>query len=364
MALTDTDVRYLERCFELAERGRRTAAPNPVVGAVLVRDGRVLGEGWHERPGEAHAEVNALRAAGDARGATMYVSLEPCSHHGRTPPCADALIEAGVVRVVAAMDDPTPKVGGQGFDRLREAGVQVEEADGELRLRGHRMVAEWLTFAVTGHPHVTYKAAVSADGRTSRGDGRQVWISSPESRRMVHELRAQSGAVAVGIGTVLADDPLLTARDCDPPAQRQPLRVVFDRRGRLPADSQLARTASPDTPVLVVQAPGAPPPPPGVEALQVYGLAPALHNLGRRRISSLLLEGGPTIATGFLDSGPHIERLMVFTSPEELGEGPGLFDREVELPAPWKTVKVGVDMLTVAEFGEELRVHRHRCGAG
>ncbi|MGN6380048.1 MAG: bifunctional diaminohydroxyphosphoribosylaminopyrimidine deaminase/5-amino-6-(5-phosphoribosylamino)uracil reductase RibD [Gaiellales bacterium] len=364
MALTETDVRHLERCFELAERGRRTAAPNPVVGAVLVRDGRVLGEGWHERPGEPHAEVNALRAAGDARDATMYVSLEPCAHHGRTPPCADALVEAGVARVVAAMGDPTPSVGGRGFARLREAGIDVELAGGDVELRALRMVAEWLTFAMWGRPHVTYKAAVSADGRTSRGDGRQVWISSPQSRRMVHELRARAGAVAVGIGTVLADDPLLTARDCDPPAERQPLRIVFDRRGRLPADSQLARTASSDAPVLVVQAPGAVPPPPGVDAIQVDGLAPAMATLGRRRISSVLLEGGPTLATGFLDSG-HLDRLIVFRSPDELGAGPGLFDREIALPGrPWKAVQVGVDMLTVTELEEETRVHGYRDGIG
>ena len=364
MGLSDADTAHLERCLELAERGRRTAAPNPVVGAVVVRDGRVLGEGWHERPGEPHAEVNALAAAGDARGATVYVSLEPCSHHGRTPPCADALIEAGVARVVAAMGDPTPKVGGRGFARLREAGVEVELAGGDLELRALRMVAEWLVFAFEHRPHVTYKAAMSADGRTSRGDGRQTWISSPESRRMVHELRAQVGAVAVGIGTVLADDPLLTARDSDPPAERQPLRVVFDRRGRLPADSQLARTASEDAPVLVVQAPGAPAPPRRVEAVQVYGIGPALHLLGRRRISSLLLEGGPTLATGFLDSG-QLDRLMVFTSPIELGEGPGLFTgAEPLLRTPWKEVRVGVDMLTVTEFQEELSVHRYRDGIG
>lgn len=360
MGLSDADTAHLERCLELAERGRRTAAPNPVVGAVVVRDGRVLGEGWHERPGGPHAEVNALAAAGDARGATVYVSLEPCSHHGRTPPCADALIGAGVVRVVAAMGDPTPKVCGQGVARLRDAGVEVDLARGELELRAMRMVAEWLTFSLTGRPHVTYKAAVSADGRTSRGDGRQTWISSPESRRMVHELRARSGAVAVGIGTVLADDPLLTARDCDPPAERQPLRVVFDRRGRLPADCRLARTASDDQPVLVVQAPGAGPPPEGVEAVQADGLPCALQLLGERRISSLLLEGGPTLATGFLDSG-LLDRLMVFRSPDELGEGPGLFTRPLEPAEPWRVERVGVDMLTVTEIGElAAGVHRDR----
>jgi len=362
MGLSSADRAHLERCFELAERGRRTAAPNPVVGAVVVRDGQVLGEGWHERPGKPHAEVSALRAAGDARDATVYVSLEPCAHHGRTPPCADALIDAGVARVVAAMGDPTPRVNGRGFTRLRAAGVEVELAGGELELRALRMVAEWLTLAMSGRPHVTYKAAVSADGRTSRGDGRQVWISSSQSRRMVHELRAQAGAVAVGIGTVLADDPLLTARDCDPPAERQPLRVVFDRQGRLPAGSQLARTASDDQPVLVVQAPGAAPPPPGVEAIRVDGLAPALVLLGRRRISSLLLEGGPTLATGFLDA-LQIDRVMVFASPDRLGPGPGLFTREVELPPPWRAEQVGVDMLTVTEIGElAADVYRHRHG--
>ena len=360
MALSEADARHLERCFELAERGRRTAAPNPVVGAVVVRDGRVLGEGWHERPGGPHAEVRALAAAGDARGATAYVSLEPCAHFGRTPPCADALVDAGVARVVAAMGDPTPEVNGRGFARLRDTGVQVDVADGELELRALRMVAEWLTFALDARPHVTYKAAVSADGRTSRGDGRQVWISSPESRRLVHELRAQAGAVAVGIGTVLADDPLLTARNCSPPTERQPLRVVFDRHGRLPADSQLARTASAEAPVLAVQAPGAPPPPAGVEGVQVYGLAPALALLGRRRVSSLLLEGGPTLATGFLDAG-LLDRMMVFTSPDELGEGPGLFTRDVEPPSPWKLARVGVDMLAVTEIGGLAeRVYRHR----
>jgi diaminohydroxyphosphoribosylaminopyrimidine deaminase/5-amino-6-(5-phosphoribosylamino)uracil reductase len=351
MALSPDDVRHLERCLELAERGRRTAAPNPVVGCVVVRGGRVLGEGWHERPGGPHAEVNALRTAGEARGATAYVSLEPCSHHGRTPPCADALVDADVRRVVAAMGDPTPKVNGAGFARLRAAGVEVEVADGELARRARRMVAEWLTLARGGRPHVTYKAALSADGRTAPTDGRRTWISSLESRRLVHALRAQVGAVAVGIGTVLADDPLLTARDCEPPAARQPLRVVFDRRGRLPAGCRLVRTASPHAPVLVLQAPGAAPAPAGVEAAQVDGLPRALRLLGERRISGLLLEGGARLATGFLDAG-LIDRLMVFRAPERLGPGPGLFTRAVELPAPVETRRVGPDILTVMELRE------------
>jgi diaminohydroxyphosphoribosylaminopyrimidine deaminase / 5-amino-6-(5-phosphoribosylamino)uracil reductase len=345
------DRRHLARCSELAERGRRTAAPNPVVGAVIVRDGAVVGEGWHERPGGDHAEVVALRAAGDARGATVYVNLEPCSHHGRTPPCADALVAAGVARVVTAMVDPTPKVNGAGIARLREAGIAVDVAGGEIERAARRQNAPWLTLALLGRPHVTYKAAVSRDGRTASPAGPR-WISSPQSRAQVHELRARMGAVAVGIGTVLADDPLLTARDTDPPAARQPLRVVFDREARLPAGSRLAAGAGPDAPVLVVAGPGATPvAAPHVETLAVASPAEALAELGRRRISALLLEGGATLATAFLDAG-LIDRLMLYRAPIELGRGPGLFTRAVELPEPWSTAASGPDILTVTELRE------------
>jgi len=345
------DRRHLARCSELAERGRRTAAPNPVVGAVVVRHGAVVGEGWHERPGGDHAEVAALRAAGDARGATVYVNLEPCSHHGRTPPCADALIAAGVDRVVTAMVDPTDKVDGAGIARLRAAGVTVDVAGGEVERAARRQNAWWLTFALLGRPHVTYKAAISTDGRTASPAGPR-WISSPQSRAQVHELRAQMGAVAVGIETALADDPLLTARDVDPPAERQPLRVVFDHRARLPAGSQLARTASPEAPVVVFAAPGATPVAVlAVETVTAASPAEALAELGRRRISALLLEGGPTLATGLLDAG-LIDRLMLYRAPIELGGGPGLFIRDVELPEPWSTVQSGPDILTLTELRE------------
>jgi len=345
------DRRHLARCSELAERGRRTAAPNPVVGAVVVRDAAVVGEGWHERPGGDHAEVAALRAAGDARGATVYVNLEPCSHHGRTPPCADALIAAGVDRVVTAMVDPTDKVDGAGIARLRAAGVTVDVAGGEVERAARRQNAWWLTFALLGRPHVTYKAAISTDGRTASPAGPR-WISSPQSRAQVHELRAQMGAVAVGIETALADDPLLTARDVDPPAERQPLRVVFDHRARLPAGSQLARTASPEAPVVVFAAPGATPVAVlAVETVTAASPAEALAELGRRRISALLLEGGPTLATGLLDAG-LIDRLMLYRAPIELGGGPGLFIRDVELPEPWSTVQSGPDILTLTELRE------------
>ena len=335
MALNGADRDLLDRCLELAERGRRTVAPNPVVGAVVVRDGDVAGEAWHVRPGSAHAEVRALEAAGDASGATVYCNLEPCSHHGRTPPCADALIAAGVRRVVVSMIDPTDKVNGEGAARLRSAGVEVDVAGGELERLARRANAEWLTLALAGRPHVTYKAAVSADGRTAAVSGGPGWISSAASRALVHEMRAWMGAVAVGSGTVLADDPLLTARDCDPPAERQPLRLVFDRRGRVPADARLLRTATDEAPVEVT--PGAP--------------SEVLAALGRRRISSVLLEGGATLATAFLDAG-LIDRVVLFTAPVELGPGPGLFLRDVPLPDPVETRRVGPDILTVHEMRE------------
>jgi diaminohydroxyphosphoribosylaminopyrimidine deaminase / 5-amino-6-(5-phosphoribosylamino)uracil reductase len=352
VALTDADRAHLGRCLELAEHGRRTAAPNPVVGAVVVRDGRVIGEGWHERPGGPHAEIAALRAAGDAAGATVYTNLEPCSHHGRTPPCADALIRAGVSRVVAAMIDPTDKVDGAGAARLRDAGVVVDIAGGDAERRARRANAGWLALSLLGRPHVTYKAAVSADGRTaSAGDGPR-WISSEESRALVHEMRAQAGAVMVGSGTAIADDPLLTARDIDPPAERQPLRVVLDRRGRLPATSRLVETASQDAPVLVVRAPGAGGvSAPDVEVLTCADPVEAFAELGRRRIAWVLLEGGATVATALLDRG-LVDRLAVFHAPIEIGPGPGLFARDVELPAAVEERRVGPDMLRIFEIQE------------
>lgn len=352
MALTDADRAHLARCLELAERGRRTAAPNPVVGAVVVREGRVIGEGWHERPGGPHAEIVALRAAGDAAGATVYTNLEPCSHHGRTPPCADALIRAGVSRVVAAMFDPTDKVDGAGAARLRVAGVVVDIAGGDAERRARRANAGWLALSLLGRPHVTYKAAVSADGRTAAaGDGPR-WISSDESRALVHEMRAQADAVMVGSGTAIADDPLLTARGTDPPAERQPLRVVLDRRGRLPASSRLVETASPDAPVLVVRAPGAGGvSAPDVEVLTCADPVEAFAELGRRRIAWVLLEGGATVATALLDRG-LVDRLAVFHAPIEIGPGPGLFARDVELPDAVEERRVGPDMLRIFEIQE------------
>jgi diaminohydroxyphosphoribosylaminopyrimidine deaminase/5-amino-6-(5-phosphoribosylamino)uracil reductase len=358
------DRALLERCLELAERGARTAAPNPMVGCVLARDGSIIGEGWHERPGEPHAEINALRAAGDARGATAYVSLEPCAHHGRTPPCADALIEAGVTRVVVAAGDPDPRTNGQGLSRLAAASVEVEVAapDLDLARRARLQNAPFRTLVRYGRPHVTYKAAVSLDGRTATASGESRWISSPESRRLVHEWRARSAAVAVGVGTAIADDPMLTARDCDPPAERQPVRVVFDRQGRLPLDSALVTSAT-DVPLVVVTEPGAP----GGDALRRAGAdvieavepAAALAELGRRELSSLLVEGGATLA-GALLADELIDRLALFVAPIVFGEGgpgivagwtaPGLDDARRAVLVTDR--HLGPDTLLIAELNE------------
>jgi diaminohydroxyphosphoribosylaminopyrimidine deaminase / 5-amino-6-(5-phosphoribosylamino)uracil reductase len=357
--MSPQDAGYLERCLELAELGARTVAPNPMVGCVLVRDGAVIGEGWHQRPGSPHAEVNALVAAGDASGATAYVSLEPCAHHGRTPPCSDALIAAGVVRVVIASIDPDPRTNGQGIERLRAGGVDVELATGDIERRARRQNAGFRTLVRLGRPHVTYKAAVSIDGRVAAPGGEPRWISSPQSRALVHEWRARSGAVAIGIGTALADDPTLSARDCVPPAEHQPLRVVFDRAARLPVGSALVRSVG-EGPVAVVCRPGAPGIPAliaaGVEVIEANDAGQALAELGRRRVSTMLLEGGPTLAAA-LRGEDLVDRLALFVAPLVLGGGPNalegwpamrLGEGELELSSS----PVGPDTLLVADVHE------------
>ncbi len=353
--MTGEDERLLERTLELAERGRRTASPNPVVGCVIVRDGQVLGEGWHVRPGERHAETNALLACAEgAEGATAYVSLEPCSHHGRQPPCADALIEAGIVRVVCAAGDPSRKVGGQGFARLRAAGVEVELAHGDLERRARRQNAAFRVHAVEGRPFVLLKLAASLDGRTATASGESRWISSPESRRLVHEWRASMDAVAVGSGTALADDPGLDARDVDGAVERQPLRVVFDRRGRLVASLKLSSGNT-----VRVAPSGAPVPPPGVEPLTAETPAEALAGLGARGVTSLLVEGGAELAAGLLREG-LVDAVALFVAPVLLGgDGRGLlgplgFGALAEAPRlrDLRSRSVGADLLVEAELRE------------
>jgi diaminohydroxyphosphoribosylaminopyrimidine deaminase / 5-amino-6-(5-phosphoribosylamino)uracil reductase len=289
---------FLELALELAERGRGTTKPNPIVGAVLVRDEEVVGRGWHERSGGPHAEIVALEAAGDdARGATLYTTLEPCVHHGRTPPCVDALIAAGVARVVAAAGDPNPQTHGRGFETLRAAGIEVELAEGDAALRARRQNEAYRTWIAKGRPFVTYKAAMTLDGRLAAAGGDARWVSGADSRRLVHELRAASDAVAVGMGTVQADDPALTARDVD--AKRQPRRLAFGR-GPLPEGSELELRSGP--------------------------LETELAALAQDEVQSLLLEGGPTLAGAFLRAD-LIDKLVLFVAPKLVGgdDAPPLF---------------------------------------
>jgi diaminohydroxyphosphoribosylaminopyrimidine deaminase/5-amino-6-(5-phosphoribosylamino)uracil reductase len=308
-------VNYLERALELAERGRGTTQPNPVVGAVVVAGDQVVGEGWHERKGEPHAEIHALAAAAErARDATLYVTLEPCASLGSTPPCAPAIVEAGVARVVIGTRDPNPAAAG-GLEQLTAAGIEVELAEGELAYRARRQNEAWRTWVTHGRPFVTYKAAVTLDGRTVLRGSR--WISGEESRRLVHELRAASDAVAVGIGTARADRPELTARGVG--AKRQPRRLVFGG-GPLPEGLDLE----------VLEGP----------------LDQELQALGEQGVQSLLLEGGSTLATAFLRAG-LIDKLLVFVAPSLSGSGPTLFgelDEPVRLHR-FETRRVGEDVL-------------------
>ena len=243
MALTDQDRLHLARALELAELGRGNVSPNPVVGCVIARDGETIGEGYHAELGGLHAERAALADADRQRqrpaGADVFVTLEPCAHTGKQPPCADALVEASVARVVYAADDPSEKASGKGPGILGAAGIEVEAADGDEALAARLQNQAFRKHAVTGRPLVTLKSAVTLDGHTATESGDSRWISGPDSRALVHRWRAEADAIAIGIGTALSDDPLLTARDHDPPASRQPLRVVFDSTARLPLTSAL-----------------------------------------------------------------------------------------------------------------------------
>jgi diaminohydroxyphosphoribosylaminopyrimidine deaminase / 5-amino-6-(5-phosphoribosylamino)uracil reductase len=318
------DLHWMQCALELAERGRGFVEPNPLVGAVVVRDGAIVGEGWHQRYGGPHAEVNAFAAAGEAaRGATLYVTLEPCCHHGKTPPCTDAVLRAGVSRVVVAMSDPFPQVSGRGSEILRAAGLSVEVGLCEAEAR--RLNAPYLKLLSTGKPYVHLKWAMTLDGKIATRTGDSKWISNESSRRKVHELRGRMDAIVVGIGTALADDPQLTAR---PPGARTAARVVLDSQGRLPLDSALVRTAR-DIPVIVVTAGQA-----GENARRLHELGcevlelpgtggrpsvdALLTDLGRRRMTNLLVEGGAGVLGSFLDARA-VGEVHVFVAPRLAG---------------------------------------------
>ena len=323
----DFDRRMMHRALTLARKGQGRVEPNPMVGCVIVRKGRVIGEGYHRRFGGPHAEVEALRAcATSPRGATVYVSLEPCCHHGKTPPCTDALIDARAARVVVGLRDPSPLVGGRGIRQIRAAGVTVET--GVLGAEAAELVAPFLTRVCHGRPYVIAKWAQSLDGKLATRTGHSQWISGEASRRQVHRLRARVDAILVGSGTVKTDDPRLTAREV--PIRRRAVRIVLDRRLRIPPKCQLVDTAR-DIPTLVMTSPSGTKTPKAhrlmsksVEVISGrvrrgrLALAACLEALAERDVTNLLIEGGPTILTAFLEEG-LVDEAYVFTSPRLIG---------------------------------------------
>jgi diaminohydroxyphosphoribosylaminopyrimidine deaminase/5-amino-6-(5-phosphoribosylamino)uracil reductase len=305
----------MRRAVELAERGRATTLPNPVVGAVVLDpDGNPVGEGWHERAGGPHAEVRALQAAGErAWGATLVVTLEPCAHTGRTGPCVDAIVAAGVRRVVLAVPDPTELAGG-GAERLRAAGIEVES--GLLAEQAEEGNEPWLVATRLRRVFVTWKLATTLDGRAAAADGTSRWITGDAARADVHRLRAECDAIAVGVGTVLADDPWLTVRDAGGDlAERQPLRVVVDSRGRTPAGARV-RDAAAATWLATAEKVGAGP----TGQVDLRRLVDRLYADGRRH---LFLEGGPRLAGGFVATG-LVDRVVAYVAPALLGSGPSV----------------------------------------
>ncbi|HET7632288.1 MAG TPA: bifunctional diaminohydroxyphosphoribosylaminopyrimidine deaminase/5-amino-6-(5-phosphoribosylamino)uracil reductase RibD [Gemmatimonadaceae bacterium] len=358
---TRDDSAHMRRALDLARRGWGQVAPNPMVGAVLVRDGQVVAEGFHARYGEAHAEAAALAVAGDAaRGATLYATLEPCTHQGRTPPCADAIVAAGVRRVVIAVRDPNPVAAG-GVARLRAAGIAVDVGEGEADAR-ELNAAFFHRFAHPERPFVTLKLATSADGAIAGADRAvRARLTGEAADRDVHHLRAGVDAIAVGIGTVLADDPRLTVRLVEAP-RVAPTRVVFDSALRLPPDSLLARTAR-EVPVLLVA--GEPDVERarrlerlGVTILSARTLPDALRALARAGFTSLLVEGGARLAGSFL-TGALVDRLVIFRAPVVLGAGAldafahiprGDAERLRQLPVLERRV-LGDDIVTTYSLG-------------
>jgi diaminohydroxyphosphoribosylaminopyrimidine deaminase / 5-amino-6-(5-phosphoribosylamino)uracil reductase len=368
--VTRSDREHLQRALKLAEGGRGCVSPNPLVGAVLVKGGEVIGEGFHAEAGDLHAERAALedcrRRGADPRDATLYVTLEPCAHSGRQPPCTEAILDSGIGRVVYASEDPTEKASGRGPGILRDEGLEVELAGGTEAVAARRLNQAFRKHARTGQPLVVFKIAMSLDGRVGSPKGER-WISGELSLELVHRWRGELDAIAVGIGTVMADDPLLTARAEG--AARQPHRIVFDSKARLPLDSHLARTAG-DAPVLLISGAEAAPDrlqalrDAGIETVIASGTAPtdrvrsALDELGRRQVQSVLLEGGPRLAGAFFEA-KEIDEARVFIAPRLLGgahapaplqgaEGPEA--PVLPLSTEWK--RVGEDLLARARLRE------------
>lgn len=372
---TDTDRALLTRAIELANRGTSEVRPNPLVGAVVARGDEKLGEGYHERYGGPHAEVNAIEACGtaDLTDATLYVSLEPCCHEGKTPPCTEAIMQAGISRVVVASDDPTEKASGRGLGILRDEGVEVLVADGELAARARLLNQPFRKHARVGRPWVLFKSAMTLDGKVATRAGDSQWISGEESRQLAHTWRASVDAVVVGIGTALADDPQLTARPDGIPAELalQPHRVVFDSLARLPIGSQLVSAADTVPLTVCVSRAAARSDTDALEAAGAQVLVATgenetarvrsgLDQLGAAGITSVLLEGGPHLAGAFLDAG-EIDEIRLFLAPLLLGgrtardplEGEGVERISESLRAlTFDCDRVGEDLLVSARLRE------------
>jgi diaminohydroxyphosphoribosylaminopyrimidine deaminase/5-amino-6-(5-phosphoribosylamino)uracil reductase len=360
---------WMSRALSEACRGRGAVEPNPMVGAVVVRGGTVVAVGHHARFGGPHAEAVALEQAGEsARGATVFVTLEPCCHHGKTPPCTDALIRAGVTRVVAAMRDPFPRVDGGGFARLTEAGVAVEV--GPLESKARRLNAPYLKRLATGRPFVLAKWAMTLDGKIAARSGRSAWISGPRSRALVHETRGRMDAIIVGVGTAVADDPRLTAR---PPGPRVATRVVIDGSARLPAEGTLAMTAR-NVPVLVACSASAPSE--RVDRLTALGaevlilpesvpgrvdVVALLDELGRRQMTNVLVEGGGRTLGAFFDAG-EVDEVDIFLAPMIEG-GAHEFTPVRGVGVDTINEALRLDDVTVSRVDDDVRIQgrvRHR----
>jgi diaminohydroxyphosphoribosylaminopyrimidine deaminase/5-amino-6-(5-phosphoribosylamino)uracil reductase len=355
--MTNPNIRYLEkmmsRAMALARKGIGKTSPNPPVGCVIVRNGEIVGTGWHRKAGTPHAEVHALREAGErAQGADVFVTLEPCSHFGKTPPCADALIAARVGRVYAGMVDPNPEVAGKGFEKLRATGIPT--FPGLMEPECRRIIGPFVKHVTTGLPFVTVKSAMTLDGKTSTASGDSQWITGEQARRHVHKLRAEHDALMVGVETVLADDPQLTCRL--PRGGKDPLRVILDSRLRTPSDAQLFRVESTATTLIATVARDE-------ERLSVFralgaevlickeengrvDLADLLAQLGKRGVQSVLVESGGELAGALLRKG-HIDRLTLFFGAKLVGgEGRSPF------------AGVGVEKMSGAIRLQEIEVRR------
>ena len=354
---TPADREFMSRALALAEQGLFTTTPNPRVGCVIVRDGAVVGEGFHERAGGPHAEKNALAAAGArAEGATAYVTLEPCSHHGRTPPCADALIGAKVRRVVAATGDPNPKVAGEGFARLRAGGVEV--ATGLLEEEARELNVGFVSRLTRGRPWVRLKVAATLDGKTALANGRSQWLTGEPARRDGHRWRARACAVLTGIGTVRDDDPRLTVREVE--TARQPLKVLVDSRLEVPLGARVleggnvlvAAAAADPTKIAALRASGAevvvlP------NATGKVELGDLMRELARRELNEVQVEAGVRL-NGSLVAAGVVDELLIYLAPALIGEsGQGMFGLP---PMERLGEKVGLRLMDVARIGDDLRV--------